>query len=87
MKQSSLSQLVEVRLGRDLRQFVLDMRESGHGWRAIARGLSDVTDTKVSHEALRAWFADEPEVRGRPGPPALELAVAAVVAAAESVAS
>jgi hypothetical protein len=49
--------LIQVRLGRDLAQYV-EARRPGDGWRAIAADLSQVTGISVSHETLRAWFAE-----------------------------
>src|SRR5690554_3220304 len=48
-------QLIEVRLGRDLDEWVNERRDTGLGWRLLARALTERTNVNVSHETLRRW--------------------------------
>ena len=59
MRQTPLSRLIELKLGRDLREHVVEARNAGHDWRKIATDLTERTDVAVSNETVRAWFADE----------------------------
>jgi len=55
-------QLVQLRLGRDLTQYVNGRRAAQESWRAIAADLSSITDVRISYETLRTWFEDEEAV-------------------------
>ena len=46
-------QLIEIRLGGSLTDFVLAQRALGLGWRKVADALFDRTGIRVSHEFLR----------------------------------
>ncbi len=59
MRQTPLSQLIELKLGVDLRRHLLDARAEGKDWRSIAADLTTTTGVSVSHEAVRNWLADE----------------------------
>ncbi len=50
-------ELIQVRLGRDLTQYVRERRPDA-GWRTIAADLRTITGVEVSYETLRAWFKD-----------------------------
>lgn len=49
-------QLIEVRLGRPLDQFVHEQLAQNLGWRRIAEDIRRRTDITISHETLRGWF-------------------------------
>jgi len=53
-------QLIEARLGKDLRRYVAARRRGGRSWPAIALSLHDATGMVVSSESLRLWFRDLP---------------------------
>lgn len=55
---STKRQLVEDRLGSDLAAFVLDLRQDGVSWPAIARRIERVVGVQVHHNTLRLWFED-----------------------------
>lgn len=57
MRQTPLAQLAEAKLGRSLQQFVRLRLAEGIGWRRIADELHTASGVRVSHEALRSWFA------------------------------
>ena len=59
MRQTLLAQMIEMKLGVDLRTYVITARHRGDDWRSIARDLTDRTGTSVSYEAVRSWFSDE----------------------------
>lgn len=59
MRQTPLQQLVDLKLGGNLRGFVLARRTEGQDWRSIANTISQETGQSVSHESLRSWFSDE----------------------------
>ena len=59
MRQTTTYQLIQVRLGRDLAAWVGDRRQDGDSWRAIAAAATSITGIPVSHETLRAWFAED----------------------------
>lgn len=54
-------ELVQVRLGRDLVQYVNGRRDARDSWRTIAADLSAITGVAVSYETLRTWFDDSTE--------------------------
>lgn len=56
MGQTAKYQLIQLRLGRDLAQYVSDRQGSGDSWRTISADLSTLTGVHVSHETLRSWF-------------------------------
>lgn len=58
-RQTIKQQLVEMKLGRDLSQYVRIRQAEGLGWRRIADDLKRDTGILVSHEALRSWFAGD----------------------------
>jgi hypothetical protein len=58
MRQTTTYQLLQVRLTADLAEWVAARRADGRSWRAIAHEASTVTGVNVSHETLRAWFAE-----------------------------
>ena len=55
-------QLVQLRLGRDLTQYVTLRRADQESWRTIAADLTSISGVSVSHETLRTWFDDEEAV-------------------------
>lgn len=59
-----LYQLIEARLGEPLADFVAARRPST-SWRQLAGDLSERTNTAVSFESLRTWFADDADAPGR----------------------
>lgn len=54
---SPLYRLLEAQIGGSLLDFVAS-RRAANSWREIAAELTEATDTTVSPEALRLWFAD-----------------------------
>jgi hypothetical protein len=52
-------QLLELKLGRELGDFVTKARDHGDSWRTIARDLHLATGLAVSDESLRQWFSVE----------------------------
>lgn len=55
-----LYQLIEERLGEPLADFVASRRPYW-SWRQLAAEITKTTETSVSWESLRTWFAaDEP---------------------------
>lgn len=67
MRQTTLSALVEHKLGQSLRDYVVAARTPASpadrqtGWRDIASDLTTRTGVDVSWETLRSWFDDERE--------------------------
>jgi len=59
MRQTTAYQLLQVRLGRDLAEWVAAKRKDGESWRAIASDATAITGLPVSHETFRAWFAED----------------------------
>jgi hypothetical protein len=57
MPRSARFQLLQVRLGRDLSQYVTD-RYPSSSWRTIANDLTQITGVSISHETLRTWFPE-----------------------------
>ncbi|HEY5985164.1 MAG TPA: hypothetical protein VIV12_02095 [Streptosporangiaceae bacterium] len=49
--------LLEVRLGRDLEEYVRELRSNEQSWRQIAEAIYSRTGINVSHETVRGWFA------------------------------
>ncbi len=47
-----------------LRLIVARMRAAGESWRSVAATLTALTDVPVSHEAVRVWALDWPDVNG-----------------------
>jgi hypothetical protein len=66
---SALYELLQAKLGRDLRAHVVAARLEGVDWRTIAGDLKAQTDVTVSWETLRVWFtqaeADERRAAAR----------------------
>jgi len=58
---SPLYRLLEAQIEGSLLDFVASRRATA-SWREIATELTEATDTAVSPEALRLWFADRLEV-------------------------
>lgn len=58
MTRSAKYQLLQVRLGRDLKDYVAERAKDGTGTRPIARDLTSITGIPVSYEALRNWFPE-----------------------------
>jgi hypothetical protein len=58
MPKTATQRLAEVHLGRSLDEFVAERRTAGDSWRTIAAALREASDLSVSHETLRAWYAD-----------------------------
>jgi hypothetical protein len=52
-------ELIQIRLGQDLAEYVATKRAEGLGWRRIAYAISDRTHMVVSHETLRAWYGED----------------------------
>lgn len=51
-------ELIQLRLGRDLAQYVTARRaKEKASWRRIASDLSTITGMPVSYESLRTWLA------------------------------
>jgi hypothetical protein len=66
MKQTPTTRSIQRRLGdEDLGALVRAMRNDERSWPYIARKLRERTDVDFTVEALRQWFADEPELAGR----------------------
>lgn len=61
VRQTPLSQLLELKLDGSLRDHIHKARAASKDWRAIAAELTEVTGVQVSYETLRSWFADELE--------------------------
>jgi hypothetical protein len=61
MRQTPLLQLMEIKLGRDLRGYVEEAQAAGRSWRGMAADLTEITGVAVTHETLRAWFSDTGE--------------------------
>lgn len=59
MRLTPLARLIGHLLERDLREFVVEARNAGKGWRTIAAEITEKTGQELSGETLRAWFADE----------------------------
>jgi hypothetical protein len=59
MKRTATAQLVELKLGEPLADFVKKLRSDERSWPYIARKLRERTDVSFSVEALRKWFLDE----------------------------
>lgn len=57
MPRSARFQLLQVRLGRDLAQYVAS-RYPQDSWRVIANDLTQITGLSISHETLRTWFPE-----------------------------
>lgn len=51
---------IEAKLGKPLAQFVSDRRAEGASWRGLAAEILEITDIKVSYEALRVWHQGIP---------------------------
>lgn len=53
-------QLIEIRLGQSLDEFVAVLRadQPGIGWRVIADRIYQRTGVTVSHMTLRRWFSE-----------------------------
>ena len=66
MRHTYLAQLVGVKLGADLRERIIQQRRAGVGWRTVTRELARESGINMSHESVRQWFADEPELVERP---------------------
>lgn len=61
---TSLRRMVERSFDGDLRAYVLAKYaepDSG-GWRGVSAALQADHDLIVSHETLRTWFKDDPEL-------------------------
>ena len=58
-KHSATYQLLQIKLTADLAEWVANRRADDRSWRAIAHEASTVTGVPVSHETLRAWFAED----------------------------
>ncbi len=67
MRQTNLGQLIEMKLGEPLRDYIISARAvSGPldrqvGWRSIAADITERTGVSVSWETMRSWFDDERE--------------------------
>jgi hypothetical protein len=59
VRQTSLSSLIGITLGTDLRDHVIAQRTAGKDWRTIAADLTERSGHTVSHETVRVWFSDE----------------------------
>jgi len=57
-----LRELIEIKLERPLREYVIERRAAGRDWRGVAADINEIAPPGVSHETLRAWFLDDPEV-------------------------
>lgn len=58
-KPSAKYELLQVRLGRSLAEYLQAARADGRDWRTIASDLTTLTGVSVSYETLRSW-APEP---------------------------
>lgn len=56
MQPTTKYQLIEERLGSDLEAFVLDLRQDGVAWTAIAARIERVVGVTVDHQTLTNWF-------------------------------
>ena len=59
MPPSATQQLVELKLGGGLEDFIRSRRISGRSWRLVARDVYEATGIDVTYETLRAWYPDE----------------------------
>ena len=59
MPPSATQQLVELKLGGGLEDFIRSRRTSGRSWRLVARDVYEATGIDVTYETLRAWYPDE----------------------------
>lgn len=73
MGRTAKQELLELRLGSLLSEYVRERRARGAGWRPIADDLRQATGVEVSWETLRSWY---PEL-GYDGPPPLRVDKAA----------
>lgn len=48
--------LIEVRLNRSLDDWVVEARNEGLTWRAMAARLEQESGLRITHEALRRWY-------------------------------
>lgn len=55
---TALYELLQAKLGRDLRAHVVAARLEGKDWRTIAEDLTSATSVSISWETLRVWFTD-----------------------------
>jgi hypothetical protein len=56
---SARRELIQIRLGRDIHRWVAERRQDGASWRVIAEEASAMSGVPVSHESMRAWFAED----------------------------
>lgn len=56
---SAKYRLMELRLGRNLAQYVTGLRAQGHSWRDIAKHLTATTGEPIQMQTLRLWFPDD----------------------------
>jgi hypothetical protein len=54
-QQTPLYDLVQTRLGRDLRGYIEDALAGGRTWREIGADVSAASGVTVSYESLRRW--------------------------------
>lgn len=59
MRQTNLSRLIEMKLGRSLAVYVATARANGRDWRGISDDLRTATGIYASHETIRSWFSDD----------------------------
>lgn len=53
--ETALYQLIQIRLGRDLGDYIATARTEGRSLRRIAADLHAVTGHSVTYEAIRQW--------------------------------
>lgn len=64
MSKTPAYRLIEDRLGKDLRRYVVALWRKGLSWNAIARDLHSRTEVAVTSETVRIWFSDlKPHMR------------------------
>lgn len=61
VKRTPTSQLLELKLGEDLAEWVAALRADERSWPYIARKLRERTDNEVAFtdDILRRWFTDD----------------------------
>lgn len=59
MKRTVLQALIELRIGRSLRQYVFEARAAGATWKDIAEAISTESGQTVHTATVRNWFSDE----------------------------
>lgn len=56
MPRTATQQLIDIRLGVSLDDFIAERRLAGDSWRTTSDLLFQRTNVRVSHETLRSWY-------------------------------